>query len=210
MPARRVGVHQNRKLAVEWVQKASFNGNAQARCFAQHLLSRGNFIGFRNEQEEAYVIAGKLRTGLLWEEPVGVLFRSSGERLAYIKNLRHRVDRYEAYLAVGAPEERVRRLHALGPLVLLGPRTHAAVESPRTSPADRAGGEAGGGARLVVEIARRGRGGRRNRPGLPGLLRVCRFPDDLDAEMTNGLIVTASHPWARPSERPASTKPAAN
>jgi uncharacterized protein len=94
-----IGVHQNRKLAVEWFQKASGNGNAQARYFAQHLLSRGNFIGFRNEQEEAYVIAGKLRTGLLWEEPVGVLFRGSGERLAYIKNLRHRVDRYEAYLA---------------------------------------------------------------------------------------------------------------
>ena len=36
---------------------------------------------------------------LLWEEPVGVLFRNSGERLAYIRNLRYRVDRYEAYQA---------------------------------------------------------------------------------------------------------------
>ena len=45
------------------------------------------------------MIAGKLRTGLLWEEPVGVLFHHSGERLAYIKNLRYRVDRYEAYTA---------------------------------------------------------------------------------------------------------------
>jgi hypothetical protein len=45
------------------------------------------------------VIAGKLRTGLLWEEPVGVLFHDPGERLAYIKNLRYRVDRYEAYQA---------------------------------------------------------------------------------------------------------------
>jgi TPR repeat protein len=94
-----IGVSQNRKLAVEWFQKASFLGHAQARYFAQHLLSRGNFVGFRNEQEESYVIAGKLRTGLLWEEPVGALFRNSGERLAYIKNLRYRVDRYEAYQA---------------------------------------------------------------------------------------------------------------
>jgi uncharacterized protein len=94
-----IGVPQNRKLAIEWFQKASFRGHAQARFFAQHLLSRGNFIGFRDEQEEAHVIAGKLRTGLLWEEPIGVLFHSSGERLAYIKNLRYRVDRYEAYTA---------------------------------------------------------------------------------------------------------------
>lgn len=94
-----IGVPQNRKLAVEWFQKASFQGHAQARYFAHHLLSRGNFIGFRDEQEEAHVIAGKLRTGLLWEEPVGVLFRNSGERLAYIKNLRYRVDRYETYQA---------------------------------------------------------------------------------------------------------------
>lgn len=63
------------------------------------MLSRGNFVGFRNEQEEATVIAGKLRTGLLSEEPVGMLFRNSGERLAYIRNLRYRVDRYEAYQA---------------------------------------------------------------------------------------------------------------
>jgi len=94
-----IGVHQNRKLAIDWFQKAGFNGNAQARYFAQHLLSRGNFVGFRNEQEENHIIAGKLRTGLLWEEPVGVLFRNSSERLAYIKNLRVRVDRYEAYQA---------------------------------------------------------------------------------------------------------------
>jgi uncharacterized protein len=94
-----IGVPQNRKLAIQSFQKASFLGNAQARYFAQHLLSPGNFVGFRNEQEEAAVIAGKLRTGLLWEEPVGMLFHNSGERLAYIRNLRYRVDRYEAYSA---------------------------------------------------------------------------------------------------------------
>ena len=113
-----IGVPQNRKLAIEWFQKAAFLGNAQARFFAQHLLSRGNFVGFRDEQEEAYVIAGKLRTGLLWEEPVGMLFRSSGERLAYIRNLRYRVDRYEAYTAWVMRQERLRRLPAQQPVGL--------------------------------------------------------------------------------------------
>lgn len=94
-----IGVPQNRTLAIQWFQKASVGGNAQARYFAQHLLSPGNFVGFRNEQEEQFVIAGKLRTGLLWEEPVGMLFKTSAERNAYIKNLRVKVDRYEAYTA---------------------------------------------------------------------------------------------------------------
>jgi len=82
-------VPQNRKAAIETFQKASFLGYAQARYFAQHLQSGGDFIGFRDEQEEAHVIAGRRRTGLLWEEPVGMLFHNSGERLAYIKNLRY-------------------------------------------------------------------------------------------------------------------------
>jgi hypothetical protein len=60
------------------------------------------------------VIAGRLRTGLLWEEPVGMLFHDSAERLAYIKNLRYRVDHYEP-TGVGAAQERVRRLPARRP-----------------------------------------------------------------------------------------------
>jgi len=92
-----IGVNQNRKLAIYWFQKAAFQGHAQARYFADHLLN-GGFIGFRDEWEEAHVIAGKLRRGLLGEEPVGVLFKNSAERLAYIKDLRYRVDNYEAYL----------------------------------------------------------------------------------------------------------------
>ena len=108
------------------------HGNAQARYFAQHLLSRGNFVGFRNEQEEADVIAGKLRTGLLWEEPVGMLFRNSGERLAYIKNLRHRVDRYEAYQSPGCSagtSTTSARAGAAPPARIPGPRRSS--EAPR-------------------------------------------------------------------------------
>ena len=45
-----IGVPQNRKAAIEAFQKASFLGHAQARYFAQHLQSRGNFIGFREER----------------------------------------------------------------------------------------------------------------------------------------------------------------
>ncbi len=94
-----IGVAQNRRSAIADFQKASFLGHAQARSFAQQLQSPGNVIGFRDEPEEAHVIAGRLRTGLLWEEPVGMLFHDSAERLAYIKNLRYRVDHYEAYQA---------------------------------------------------------------------------------------------------------------
>ena len=40
-----------------------------ARTSPSTCCSRGNFVGFRNEQEEAAVIAGKLRTGSSAEEP---------------------------------------------------------------------------------------------------------------------------------------------
>ena len=71
------GIHEDWIEAARWYTKSAAQdhaagqfslGRAQARYFAQHLLSRGNFVGFRDEQEEAHVIAGKLRTGLLWEE----------------------------------------------------------------------------------------------------------------------------------------------
>ena len=43
------------------------------------------------------MIANKLRTALLFKEPVGMLFRSSGERWAYVKGLLATVDREETY-----------------------------------------------------------------------------------------------------------------
>lgn len=91
------GVAQNRAQAVALFEKASVQGHSQATFFARSLRNPTNFIGFRSEQEEAYVIANRLRTALLFKEPVGMLFRNSGERWAYIKSLRASVDREEAY-----------------------------------------------------------------------------------------------------------------
>ena len=72
-----MGVPQNRSQAVAWFQKAGAGGNSQGLYFARHLSDPSNFIGFRSEEEQAHVIANKLRFGLLFKEPVGELFRNS-------------------------------------------------------------------------------------------------------------------------------------
>jgi hypothetical protein len=42
------------------------------------------------------VIGGKLRFGLIFQEPAGMLFHNSGERNAYLRGLRRGVDVNEA------------------------------------------------------------------------------------------------------------------
>jgi TPR repeat protein len=91
-----MGVPQDRSQAVAWFQKAGAGGNAQGVYFAHHLSDSTNFIGFRSEEEQAYVIANKLRFGLLFKEPVGELFRNSAQRNAYISQMRRDVDIQEA------------------------------------------------------------------------------------------------------------------
>ena len=91
-----IGVPQNRSEAVAWFQKAGAGGIAQGLYFARHLSDPSNFIGFRSEEEQAYVIANKLRFGLLFKEPVGELFRNSAARNAYISQMRRDVDLQEA------------------------------------------------------------------------------------------------------------------
>lgn len=92
-----IGVPQSRREAIEWYKRAAAQGNSQADYFAKHLSYQGTSIGFRNEAEHAQVIAGKLRFSLeLLDEPVGVTFRNSSERLAYLTKLRGRVDQNEA------------------------------------------------------------------------------------------------------------------
>jgi TPR repeat protein len=90
-----IGVPQSRGQAIAWFNKAAANGNGKAAYFAKHL-SGNNFIGFRNEDEHAMVINGKLRFALAFQEPVGMTFHNSGERNAYIMDLRHQVDFSEA------------------------------------------------------------------------------------------------------------------
>jgi TPR repeat protein len=91
-----IGVPQSRQTAIEWFRRAAAIGDSEAAYFAQDLSSSGNFIGFRNVAEHEMVIGGKLRFGLIFQEPVGMLFHNSGERNAYLRGLRRGVDVNEA------------------------------------------------------------------------------------------------------------------
>jgi TPR repeat protein len=91
-----IGVPQNRQKAIEWFQRAAANGDSEAAYFAQELSSPGNFIGFRNVSEHDRIIGGKLRFGLIFQEPAGILFHNSRERDAYLGGLRREVDVSEA------------------------------------------------------------------------------------------------------------------
>jgi TPR repeat protein len=91
-----IGVPQSRQTAIEWFRRAAANGDSEAAYFAQDLSSPGNFIGFRNVAEHEMVIGGKLRFGLIFQEPAGMLFHNSGERNAYLRGLRRGVDVNEA------------------------------------------------------------------------------------------------------------------
>lgn len=93
-----IGVAQNRAEALAWLRKAAAQGDGEAQHFLRHLQDPTNFIGFRNEAERQAVLGNKLRFGLIGEEPVGMLFRNSAERNAYIMGARNRVDLHEAHV----------------------------------------------------------------------------------------------------------------
>ena len=94
-----IGVPQSRETAIQWFDKAAARGDDQADYWQRTLRGRGNFIGFRDEDEQNLVIGGQLRTdtALVFSEPRGVAFRRFAERLAYIRGLRARTDSNEAY-----------------------------------------------------------------------------------------------------------------
>jgi TPR repeat protein len=91
-----IGVPQSRQKAIEWFDRAAAQGDSEAAYFAKDLRSPGNFIGFRNVAEHDAVIGGKLRFGLIFQEPAGMLFHNSGERSTYLRSLRTSVDQNEA------------------------------------------------------------------------------------------------------------------
>jgi TPR repeat protein len=100
-----MGVPQSRGEAINWFSKAAQQGNTQAQYFANYLSKAGNFIGFRTDQERNAVLAGKLRFALIFQEPVGQVFRNSGERNAYLVGLRHEVDLREAQTFYGMAKD---------------------------------------------------------------------------------------------------------
>jgi TPR repeat protein len=92
-----IGVPQNRQEAIRWFDKAGDQGHDQANYFANHLKQRGTYVGFRNDEEHAAVVGLKLRSVLLNIEPVGHTFRSSAERMAFLRQAGRQADREEAY-----------------------------------------------------------------------------------------------------------------
>ncbi len=103
-----VGVPQSREMAIEWFDRAASKGHDQADYWQRWLRGRGNFIGFRDEDEQNLVIGGQLRTdtALVFAEPRGVTFRHVAERLAYMRALRAKTDYNEAYARWSAKMDR--------------------------------------------------------------------------------------------------------
>jgi TPR repeat protein len=106
-----IGVPQDRQEAIRWFNEAASQGHNQANYWWNHLKFRGSFIGFRNDEEEQLVVANKLRTDLqlFYSEPSGITFRHSGERFAYLRDLRKETDRNEAVAAWNRRNEAYQR-----------------------------------------------------------------------------------------------------
>ncbi len=85
-----IGVPQSRAEALRWLERAAAKGDDQANYWFNWLRGRGNFIGFRNDDEQNYVVGGRLPSdmALVFAEPRGVTFKSIAERNAYMVRLR--------------------------------------------------------------------------------------------------------------------------
>jgi uncharacterized protein len=93
-----IGVPQNRKISIQWDERAAAQGDSRSAYYARWLRDPTNNIGFRNDQEQALVLAGKLRFGvqLIGGDPAGVTFRNSTERFAWLLLQRKALDKDEA------------------------------------------------------------------------------------------------------------------
>lgn len=93
-----IGVAQNRAASIMWDQRAAAKGDARSAYYARWLRDPTNFIGFRNNDERALVMAGKLRFGvqLIGADPAGIMFRNSRERFAWLMFQRKELDHDEA------------------------------------------------------------------------------------------------------------------
>lgn len=90
-----MAVPQNRAVAIEWFKKADKLGHPKGAHWARWLSDYSNCIGFRDQQEQNAI--GGLRCPA---DPVGVVFRNSGERAAYIRRMAKAFDRIDAEQAM--------------------------------------------------------------------------------------------------------------
>lgn len=92
-----MAVPQNRATAIAWFSRAGELGESQGAYFARWLRDPTNNIGFRNNAEHNLVIAGKLRYALGSDDPAGITFRNSDQRMAWLNGLRQQTDQREAH-----------------------------------------------------------------------------------------------------------------
>jgi TPR repeat protein len=89
-----MSVPQNRAEAIKWFKKAADLGHPKGAYWARWLNDYTNCIGFRNAQEQQTL--GFLRCPA---DPVGVIFRNSSQRLAYMREKGNEFDIMEAKAA---------------------------------------------------------------------------------------------------------------
>jgi TPR repeat protein len=89
-----MGVPQNRVHAIAWFKKAAELGHPEGKRWALWLNDYTNCIGFRNKQEQETI--GFLRCPA---DPVGVTFRRSAERFAYLREKAREFDTLDAEAA---------------------------------------------------------------------------------------------------------------
>jgi TPR repeat protein len=92
-----IAVPQSRQEAIRWFDSAADQGHDQANYFANQLKARNSYIGFRSDAEHAAVVGTRLRTVLLNIEPAGQVFRSSAQRMTYLRGASQQADREEAW-----------------------------------------------------------------------------------------------------------------
>jgi len=85
-----MAVPQNRDMAIQWFQAAAAQGDSQAAYFARWLSVPTNNIGFRSADEQKLVIGGRLPFAAGADDPSGIEFHNSAERLAWLNGLRNR------------------------------------------------------------------------------------------------------------------------
>jgi hypothetical protein len=87
-----IGVPQSRQQAIYWYRKVGNEDNGKGAYGANWLSSPSNNIGFRNDEEHNLVIGGKLRFALSSNDPAGITFYNSQQRIAWLQGLRNKID----------------------------------------------------------------------------------------------------------------------
>lgn len=92
-----IGIEQDRSKAIQWFQRAGAQGDSKAAYFAKWLSEPTNFIGFRNNDEHNFVMDRLRYAGdFLGGDPTGRLFRTSGERNAFLIAFKQSANFHEA------------------------------------------------------------------------------------------------------------------